>query len=911
MKVYCCFIYFSYLLFFHPRIQAQPAAPSTVSHPDTTVFISVSATNQPLLQVLTAIQEQYKIKFFYRPEWLQGKVVSVTNNLVSLRQGLKQILQGTSLDFIIYHPTAVVILPDVSSTASNPPEMKEDKALVESDKVVIGDRRYARVNKKYTLKGFLKDSVSGEPIIGANVVETNQGIGTATDKNGFYSLVLSTGYHSLAFSSIGYESAERVIALYSNGSYNQSLVKSAVQLSEVEIKSRANKLDNLAAIQSGVTKLDLSQVKKLPAFMGEIDVVKTLKLMPGVSSIGEAASGFNVRGGNVDQNLILMDEAPIFNSSHLFGFFSVFNPDALQDITLYRGGIPAQYGGRISSVLEVKQKEGNFEKWEGNGGIGPITGRLALQGPIIKNKTSVLVAGRSSYSNWILNRMHDSDLRQSRASFYDVSAKISHKLSAKDKITLTAYSSQDKFGFARDTIYSWQNQAASLLYGHTFTDRFFLDVAAVYSDYNFRINVDEPNNASVYKNGIRQQSLKATFTYLTGPHELQFGAMVNNYLFSPGQIRPNSSYSQIIPITLATKRAREGGIFINDEFNITPRLSIMAGVRFSVYQHLGPGQVFSYAEGQPQKEETIVDTLQYSSGQVMKTYGGLEPRVSLRFRLTENSSIKAGYNRIRQYIHLVSNTAAASPVDTWTTSSTSVQPEIGDQVSLGIFQNLAQNTFETSAEIYYKDIQHILDYKNGAVLYLNNNLETELLQGKGRAYGAEFTVNKKSGRLSGWVNYTYSRIQLQIEGKTSEETINYGQYYPANYEKPHTLNLVSNYQFNKRVNFGANFTYSTGRPISAPISYYQYDVFSVPNYALRNQYRIPDYHRLDLSIGVQTGYRKKKKWAGSWNFSVYNAYARKNAYSVFFKKIYGAPPQPYRLAVVGTLIPSVTYDFKF
>ncbi|QNF34925.1 TonB-dependent receptor [Adhaeribacter swui] len=878
---------------------------------DTTTFISLQASQQPLAQVLVSLQNQYKINFFYRPEWLENKQVTITLNQVPLRQALPRILEGQALDFIIYHPKAVVIIPNESNLANSSTDIQEDESLVQSDKVVIGDRRLARANKKLTLKGYVKDKATGEPVIGANVVEKNQGIGAATDKNGFYSLVLTTGHHQLTFSSIGYDNAEQVIALYSNGTYDQTLVKSAVQLSEVEIKSQQNKLDNLAAIQAGVSKVDLSQIKKLPAFMGEIDVVKTLKLMPGVSSIGEAASGFNVRGGNVDQNLILMDEAPIFNSSHLFGFFSVFNPDALQDITLYRGGIPAQYGGRISSVLEVKQKEGNFEKWQGNGGVGPITGRLALQGPIIKNKTSVLIAGRSSYSDWLLHRMRDPELKQSSASFYDVSAKVSHKLSSKDKISLTAYSSQDKFGFARDTIYNWRNQAASLLYGHNFTDKFFLDVAAVYSNYDFRINIDEVNNASVYKNGIRHQSLKANFTYLTGEHEMQFGGTLVDYLFSPGSIKPNSSFSQIIPINLAKKNAREGGIFINDEFNVTPRLSVMAGLRFSIYQQLGPGQVYNYAPDQAPSEETITDTLQYNSGQVMKTYGGLEPRLSVRYRINENASFKAGYNRIRQYIHLVSNTAAASPVDTWTTSSAAIRPQIGDQISLGFFQNLAQNVFETSAEIYYKDIQNILDYKNGATIYLNQNLEADLLQGKGRAYGAEFTLNKKSGRLSGWANYTYSRIQLKMQGQTTETTINKGQYYPANYEKPHTVNVVSNYQFNKRVNFGANFTYSTGRPISAPVSFFQYDVFSVPNYALRNQYRIPDYHRLDLSIAVQTGYKKDKKWEGSWNFSIYNVYGRKNAYSVFFKKVYGSPAQPYRLAVVGTILPSVTYDFKF
>ncbi len=910
MKLARILCFFNFLLLFSLKLQAQQAAPSSTIA-DTTTYVSVNATNIPLAQVLTLIQNQYHVKFFYRPEWLENKAVTLQVNQVSLRQALRQLVAGQSLNFIIYHPHAVVILPNETVLANAASQIKEDKALVESDKIIIGDRRLARANKKLTLKGYVKDQATGEPIIGANVVEKSQGIGAATDKNGFYSLVLTTGHHQLTFSSIGYESGDQVIALYSNGSYDQTLIKSAVQLSEVEIKSQQNKLDNLAAIQSGVSKLDLSQVKKLPAFMGEIDVVKTLKLMPGVSSIGEAASGFNVRGGNVDQNLILMDEAPIFNSSHLFGFFSVFNPDALQDITLYRGGIPAQYGGRISSVLEVKQKEGNFEKWQGNGGIGPVTGRLALQGPIIKNKTSILVAGRSSYSDWLLHRMRDPELKQSSASFYDLSAKISHKLSSKDKISLSGYASQDKFGFALDTLYSWRNQAASLLYSHTFTDKFFLDVAAVYSNYDFGINIDEPNNASDYKNGIRQQSLKANFTYVTGSHEMQFGATLVDYLFSPGSIKPNSEYSQIIPISLAKKNGREGGIFVNDEFNVTPRLSVMAGLRFSFYQHLGPGQIYSYAENQAPSEETINDTLQYSSGEVMKTYGGIEPRLSVRYRLNENASVKAGYNRIRQYIHLVSNTAAASPVDTWTTSSAAIKPQIGDQVSLGYFQNLAQNTFETSVEIYYKDIQNILDYKNGAILYLNQNLEADLLQGKGRAYGAEFTLNKKSGRLSGWANYTYSRIQLKMQGQTPETTVNLGDYYPANYEKPHTLNIVSNYQFNKRVNFGANFTYSTGRPISAPISFFQYDVFSVPNYALRNQYRIPDYHRLDLSIAVQTGYKKNKKWEGSWNFSIYNVYARKNAYSVFFKKVYGSPAQPYRLAVVGTMLPSVTYDFKF
>ncbi|WP_299825070.1 TonB-dependent receptor [uncultured Pontibacter sp.] len=769
----------------------------------------------------------------------------------------------------------------------------------------------AQPNQKSTVSGTVRDAQTGEAIAGAAVVAEKGNAGTTTDEKGYFRLAVQAGENTLTVSYLGYEK----ISLRFNGSKNTTLnvqlVRSSVQLSEVGVVAQRPAHDNINSVQSGITNLSIVTVKSVPAFLGEVDVVKSIKLLPGVSSVGEAATGFNVRGGSIDQNLVLLDGAPLFNSAHLFGFFSVFNPDAVADVTLYRGGVPAQYGGRISSVLDVRQREGSLEGFALNGGVGIISARLAVEGPIITGKTSFLIAGRSSYSDWLLRKMPDATIRNSSASFYDVSAKISHSFHQRSKLSLSGYRSSDAFGFSGDTLYNWSTNAGTAKYTHRFSPGFSMDITGVYTAYTFKVNAEERVNASEYSNGIELKSIKADFMLVAGKHTANFGASAMDYTFRQGSLKPTAPESQVLPLQLQQEHALESALYLNDEVKVSPKLSLMYGLRYSFYANYGAGQVYQYQPGVPKQERTITDTLHFKSGEIIETYHGAEPRVAVNYTLNERSAIKLGYNRHRQYIHLISNTTTISPTDIWKSSNTYVRPQVGDQLSLGYFRNFRQNVIEASVEGYFKQIKNMPDYKNGANLYLNKTLEADLLAGAGRAYGVEASINKVSGKLTGWLNYTYARSEISIKGATAAETINNGNYYPTSYDKPHTLNLVGSYEAGKRWVLAGNFTYSTGRPVTAPLSHYVIGDFVVPHFGDRNQQRIPDYHRLDLSVSLLPQKAKSKRWQGTWNLSLYNVYGRKNPYAVFFRQIQGSPPRAYQLAVVGVPLPSVSYDFKF
>ena len=683
-----------------------------------------------------------------------------------------------------------------------------------------------------------------------------------------------------------------------------------VALKEVQIETTRKDM-NVSGTQMGVNRMGIKEIKQMPALLGEVDVVKSVQMLPGVTSVGEASAGFNVRGGNTDQNLILMDNVPIFNPTHLFGFFSVFNPDAVKDVTLYRGAIPAQLGGRTSSVLEVKQKEGSYQEFMGTGGIGLVSARLALEGPVMKDKGSFLVAGRSSYSNWIFKQLPDASLRDDKASFYDATIKLSANLSENSKYIFSGYRSHDSFQFNADTIYSWTTTNASLTFDHSFSGKLQGNFTAFVGDYDLGLEFKKPFNEAQFSTSIQQKGVKADFVYAAGKRTIRFGGNSTYYDFSPGTLKPSLGTSVITPRILPNDKAVESAVYVNNEIELNPQLAITAGLRFSTYQNLGPGQVYEYEAGKPRSLMTRTDTVFYEQFSLVKPYQGLEPRFSVRYSLDENSSLKAGYSRTKQYLHVISNTLTVSPIDIWKTSNKYIEPQTGDQVSLGFFRNLSQNTIETSAEIYYKTIKNQLDYKDGADLYLNEALETEVLATEGQAYGLELMVNKKAGKVTGWVSYAFSRAFLQTNGVFPDEKINNNQKYAASYDKPHNLNLVLNYQINRRFSTSANFNYSSGRPFTAALSHYVIDGNVIPYYGPRNAYRLPAYHRLDLSLTMLTNHKKNKKWEGNWNFGIYNIYSRQNVYSAFYRHTYGSKARAYKMSVIGSAIPSITYNFKF
>lgn len=778
--------------------------------------------------------------------------------------------------------------------------------------LLIGISAFAQ--QKATLSGYLKDVESGEGLIGATVYIDEIKSGTVTNVYGYYAVSLVPGTYNVTFNYLGFQAKKVVIDLKADLVYDVEMEPDNQQLQTVEITAEKGNA-NVTNLETGVERMDTKMIKEIPQFMGEVDIIRSIQLLPGVSTVGEGAMGFNVRGGNIDQNLILLDEAPVFNSSHLFGFFSVFNADAVKDLTLYKGGIPSKYGGRLSSVLDVRQKEGNSKKFGGTAGIGLISSRLMLEGPIVKDKVSYMIAGRRSYGDLLLP-IYNSDFRGDKLFFYDVNAKINYKVNDKNRLFLSAYIGADRFKFGDDFESFWGNKTATLRWNHLFGPQLFSNFTAVYSDYSYALGIPTGTTAFDWEAGIQTTNVKADFTFFPNvENTVDFGVQGTLYGFRPGRAEGTGDESIFNVIEVQHQKAAELAIYAGNKQQITKRFSAEYGVRYSYFMNLGPRDVFLYSTEIP-TEATLIDTVSYSNNEIIKEYGGLEPRLALNYTFSQSSSIKASYNRMRQYLHLVSNTTAATPVDIWMPAGEYIKPSIADQVSLGYFHNFKENAYRFSIEGYYKQYQDLLDYRDNAQLLLNDNLETELLQGQGRAYGLEFQLEKVTGDLTGWISYTLSRSELQVDG------INQGDYYPSNYDKTHDISVVALYNLSDKWQFGANFAFMTGRPITYPDSRYVYQGITVPNYTNRNGARTPMYNRLDLSA-TYTPQKKKDKvlffinrpdsWEHSWTFSLYNVYARKNAYSVYFQQDEDNPAQTaaYQLSIFGSIIPGITYNLSF
>lgn len=765
--------------------------------------------------------------------------------------------------------------------------------------------------EKVKLFGQVKNEWTSEGLAGVNVIFESLQTGTVTDEHGRYEIEVNKGKFVVKFSRVDMKEEVHLIDLVSNQRFDLFMKEKTFNLDEVLVY--AEKADaNVKNLDVGKNSLDIKKLNSIPAFLGEPDVIKSLTLLPGVSTVGEGASGFNVRGGGVDQNLILQDGAQIFNSSHVFGFFSSFNPVIVKKATLYKSGLPAKFGGRLSSVLDVELNEGDFSEYNFSGGIGLVSSKLAANGPLMKDKLSFVVAARVSYSDWLLKMAQNPDVRNSKAAFQDANFKLTYKINNKNKLTYSGYISNDKFALASDTVFSWTTTNHSLQLASILSNRLTLYSDFVIGKYSYTIEDPEGFNAFKVNSSIDFKSVRLDFTYdINEKNHLNFGIESIYYKFSPGSREPIGINSGVQPLFLEDEQSIETSLYTEGEHSLTDRLSVRAGLRFGMFNNFGPGQDFLYS-GITRNSDFIVDTVSYRKGQTIASYSGLEPRITLNYKLTENSSIKSSYNRTRQYLHLVTNTAAVTPTDLWKTSNRYIQPETGDQITLGYFQNFKHNTLETSVEIYYKEADNIVDFKDGTILLMNSNIEAALINGTSEAYGLELFANKKTGKFTGWMSYTYSRIFRTVNGPTSEETINNGKKYPANNDKPHSISIAVNYKTNPIVEFGANFVYSTGRPATVPLSLYgisnQSNVF---NFSGRNGGRIPDYHRLDLSMTILSKPRIDRKWNIDWTFAIYNFYGRKNAYSVFYENVYGSPPKAYKLSVLGSAFPSVMLNFNF
>ncbi len=779
---------------------------------------------------------------------------------------------------------------------------------------------------KYQLRGKIVNNITKESLVGVGILVAETGFGTTTDTAGNYTLNLRVGTYNIFYTYNGFFKVEQKVQIIDkNISLNLSLDEKSQTLEEVQISGNSAQ-QNVNRMETGVSKLSIKAIKKMPTLMGEADIIKSIMMLPGVSTVGEGATGFNVRGGSTDQNLILMDDAPIFNSSHLMGLFSIFNPDAVRGLTFYRGGVPAQYGGRTSSVLNIDLKDANAQKISVSGGVGLISSRLMVEAPIIKDKLSFFVASRISYVDYLFKYAKNPTLRDTKANFYDLTGKIEFRPSKNDKIWITGFQGKDNFKLAGDSLsnlevnasssfFDWKSQNATMGWNHNFK-KFSTRLIAVQSDYFS--NISNPDSALAYKieSGLKYQSIKGDISFKLGKKmSYDVGVQAVNYTIDPGSLKPNSSISGIKPVLVAQEKGTELAAYINNENTITDKFSILLGLRYSTFANKGNSTVYKYQEGLPRETSNIKDSTVYQNNESIKTYGGFEPRISLNFKLTQSSSIKASFNRMRQYIQLITNTTAALPTDRWKVSDDYIKPQIADQVALGFFQNLKNNEYEVSLEVFYKQMQNVSDYKDGVRLILNKFPETAILQGTGVAYGTEFFVKKNLGQFTGWMSYTYSQTRFTIDSQFLEEKINNGLPYAPNSNKPHIFNGVFNYQFNKRTSFSTNITYSSGRPITYPADKYFVNGVYIPNFTNRNQNKIPDYFRSDISFNIDSK-PTLKRFSSSLSFSVYNITNRRNAYSIYFKtnarySNYYNKVDVYKFSVLGAALPSVSYNFKF
>ena len=751
---------------------------------------------------------------------------------------------------------------------------------------------------RYTLSGYLKDKKSGETLIGATVFikETKQGV--VTNPYGFYSITLPKGEYTVAITFVGYNKVEKQVKLTANTILSEELENENVQMEQVVITS-TRKDENISRTQMGMAKLDPRKLNTLPVLMGESDIMKSIQLMPGVQTASEGSSGFSVRGGSSDQNLILLDEAPVYNASHLMGFFSVFNSDAIKDATLYKGDIPATNGGRLSSLLDIRMKDGNRKEYHANGGIGLISSRLTVEGPIKKDKGSFIVSARRTYADMFLKLSSDSMMRKNRLYFYDVNAKANYDINPNNRIFVSAYLGRDLTGFGDDFSFSWGNATVTTRWNHTFTSKLFSNLTLIYSNYQYKLGNSNAKPSFKWRSNLEDVGLKYDFSLYQGAkNTIKFGLSSTLHYIQPGKFKVDGKRSDF---ETSDSRAIENAIYLLNEQKVGQKLTLNYGLRLSSFHNMG-GTAYTI----DRKTFEVTDTVSHKTNNIYHSSYGLEPRFSANYRLNETASIKAAYSRTHQYLQLASNSAAGSPLDVWFPSSDYVEPQVSDQVGLGYFRNFDDNTYEVSVEGFYKWMDHQIDFKDNADLLMNNQLEKELRFGKAQSYGVELFARKNSGKLTGWISYTLSKATRKFPD------INNGRKYNANYDHPNNLNVTLTYKLTQRAELTSSWVYYSGTPITYPTMRFSHGNMNLPIYGEKNASRLPDYHRLDLSLTLKNKRKPGRRWESEWNFAVYNVYNRGNAYSVYFEtdEKDQSKIKTYKM-VMFPIIPSITYNFKF
>jgi len=901
--------------------------------------ITIDFKDARIQDLVKEIESKTNYHFFYKTAEFDSIRVTLSAKNDSVSSILRLAFRNTDFRYVIDQQNNVFLTKGVEILASVPygvfvnerdslklrmqkePELIAEltetevkgnlKSVLDDKQIQIGNKTAQLRPGNVSLVGYIRDANTGVPEIGAAVYVENPRISTYTNQFGYYNLVLPRGPHILNIKALGIQDTKRNLMIYSDGRLDVEIQTQVLSLREVVIS--AEKSANVRNVQMGIERLSITSIKQIPVAFGEADIVRVLLMLPGVKSVGEGSNGFNVRGGAVDQNLILFDDLTIYNPSHFFGFFSAFNPDVIKDVELYKSSIPSRYGGRLSSVLDVSSRDGNTKKLSGTAGIGLLTGRLNIEGPIIKDRTSFILGGRTTYSNWLLKMLpDDSGYKDARAAFSDLNLKLSHKINDKNSLFLSGYLSDDDSNLGTDTTFAYSNQNLSLKWKHIFSNKLTGVFVGGLSKYQFN-NQSNNNPVNSFKMGfdIQQANFKSDFNYyLSSKHTIDFGISTIRYDLNPGKLQPLGSQSLVKLNVLAPEQALESAIYVGDRFDLSSNLSMDLGIRYSLYNYLGPQSVNMYAPNLPKSESNVISTTNYNKGELAKTYHGPEFRMSARYQISEDFSVKAAYNTLRQYIHLLTNTTAISPTDIWKLSDPNIRPQFGDQTSLGFYKNFKENTIETSIEGYFKNLKDYLDYKSGANLVLNQNIETDVINTRGKAYGVEFLIKKISGKLNGWIGYTYSRTLLKMDDANAGQIINGGNYYPANFDRPHDFSLVANYRFSHRFSASFNTVYNTGRPITVPIGKYFYAGSLRANYSDRNALRAPDYFRTDFSIIIDGNHKVKQLTHNSWTFGVYNVTGRDNAFSTYFVSEKGVI-KGYQLSIFGSAIPFLNYNIRF
>ncbi|MBC2843731.1 TonB-dependent receptor [Winogradskyella flava] len=901
--------------------------------------ISITIDNQPLTEVFKTIESQTEYKLYYIDKWFNGNTISVNYTDIFVDQLLKKVLAQTDINFFIKDNTHIYLtknnvvyntLPEdffsiykkkdtLQSQTSNlqtektAPLFTKKIATNNGSKITtyrIGKENATNLRRTAVLSGKITNVSNGKPISDLSIVIQERQKGTSTGKDGSYKIELPIGTHILTVQGLGYETRNLRVIMYNDGALNLRMQDSAEALDEVVITGNRDR--NVEEAITGIIKIEVEQIKTMPLVLGERDILKAALTLPGIANAGEGASGFNVRGGKTDQNLVLLDDGVIYNPTHFFGIFSALNPFSTGSATIYKGSIPAEFGGRLSSVFDLKTKTPNTSEFSGEAAIGPVTSTVVLETPIVKDKSGLLVGGRATYSEWILRSLDNDDLRNSQASFFDIIAKYSHSINENNDIKATGYYSRDAFSITSDSIFAYSNRMASLRWNHKFNEKNRGRLILTNSQYKFNIEFDGKTNTDFDLEYVNNESeFKAEFDYLHSKiHKFKYGLSAKLYEIDPGRVDPLGPDSETAKISIPRERALETALFISDNYKVSDKLRLEAGVRFSLFSALGEGIQRIYEDNGPRNASTFIETRAFDKNEIIKTYGGPEFRISGRYFLSSDLSIKASFNNTFQYVHTLNSNTTVSQTDTYKLSDLNIKPQKANLFSLGIFKNIEGNKYELSFEGYYKTQRNLLDFKVGAQLLLNEQVEAEVLQGDGKAYGVELLLRKNEGRLNGWLSYTYARSFIRLNSEFSEERVNNGDFFPTNYDKPHDFSLVTNYKFTRRFSASANFVYQTGRPATFPLGNFEFNDSDYVFFSDRNSFRIPDFYRLDLSFNVE-GTHKIKKFAHSfWNISVYNVLGRNNPYSVFFVTEDGKV-KALQSSVFAVPVPTITYNFKF